>query len=64
MTVKGCLCFIICLTALASNSWADQVNLSNGDRVTGKLIKKDGDNLTVKTDLMGEVVIPWNRLRR
>ena len=35
------------------------MNLSNGDRVTGKLVKKDGDNLTVKTDLMGEVTIPW-----
>ena len=59
MSVKGCLRFIICLMALVSNSWADQVNLSNGDRVTGKLVKKDGDNLTVKTDLMGEVTIPW-----
>jgi putative salt-induced outer membrane protein YdiY len=62
MSVKSCLRFIICLTALASNSWADQVNLSNGDRVTGKLIKKDGDNLTVKTDLMGEVTIAWKSI--
>ena len=59
MSLKRWLCSVICSTALASNSWADQVNLSNGDRVTGKLIKKDGDNLTVKTDLMGEVTIPW-----
>jgi len=50
---------MLCLAASASNLWADQVSLSNGDRVTGKLIKKDGDNLTVKTDLMGEVTIPW-----
>ena len=38
---------------------ADQVSLNNGDRVTGKVVKKDGDNLIVKTDLMGEVTIPW-----
>jgi putative salt-induced outer membrane protein YdiY len=38
---------------------ADQVSLSNGDRVTGKVVKKDGDKLIVKTDLMGEVTIPW-----
>jgi len=50
---------ILCLAALASNLWADQVSLNNGDRVTGKLIKKDGDNLIVKSDLMGEVAIPW-----
>jgi hypothetical protein len=38
---------------------ADHVSLSNGDRVTGKLVKKDGENLIVKTDLIGEVTIPW-----
>jgi putative salt-induced outer membrane protein YdiY len=27
--------------------------------VTGKLIKKEGDHLTVKSDLMGVVTIPW-----
>jgi putative salt-induced outer membrane protein YdiY len=53
---------VIYLAALASNMRADQVNLSNGDRVTGKLIKKDGDNLTIKTDLMGEVIIPWKEV--
>jgi putative salt-induced outer membrane protein YdiY len=59
MSAKVGIRFIVCLSALVANLWADQVNLSNGDRVTGKLIKKDGDNLTVKTDLMGEVTIPW-----
>jgi hypothetical protein len=38
---------------------ADQVTLKNGDRVTGKIVKKDGDKVTVKTDLLGEVNIPW-----
>jgi hypothetical protein len=34
---------------------ADQVTLKNGDRVTGQIVKKDGDKLTVKSGLMGEV---------
>jgi putative salt-induced outer membrane protein YdiY len=38
---------------------ADQVTLKNGDRVTGQIVKKDGDKLTVKSELMGEVGIPW-----
>ena len=59
MSFQRWLCPMICLAALVSGIRADQVNLSNGDRVTGKLVKKDGDNLTVKTDLMGEVTIPW-----
>ena len=48
------------LTAFSISILADQVTLKNGDTVTGQIIKKDGANLTVKTDLMGEVTIPWN----
>jgi len=59
MNFRFCLRSMLCLVAMASNLWADQVSLNNGDRVTGKLIKKDGDKLTVKSDLMGEVIIPW-----
>src|SRR5262245_16393972 len=44
---------------LASLLHADQIRLSNGDRVSGKIVNKDGDTLKVKTDLMGEVTIPW-----
>ncbi|HXN49300.1 MAG TPA: DUF481 domain-containing protein [Bryobacteraceae bacterium] len=38
---------------------ADQVTLKNGDRITGQIVKKEGDKLTVKSELMGEVTIPW-----
>ena len=38
---------------------ADQVTLTNGDRVSGKIVKKDKDTLSVKTDLMGEVTVKW-----
>ena len=48
-------CFIV--SGLLS---ADQVTLSNGDRITGKIVKKDGDKITVKSDLMGEVTVAWS----
>jgi putative salt-induced outer membrane protein len=38
---------------------ADQVTLKNGDRVSGQIVKKDGDKLTIKTEFMGEVTMPW-----
>jgi hypothetical protein len=38
----------------------DQVTLKNGDRITGRIVKKDGDKLTVKSELFGEVSIPWS----
>ncbi len=59
MLTKFWLSTGLLFAVLAPVLGADQVILSNGDRVTGKLVKKDGDNLIVKTDLMGEVTIPW-----
>jgi hypothetical protein len=42
---------------------ADQVTLDNGDRVTGKVTKKDGDSLTITSDLMGAVTIKWAHVK-
>jgi hypothetical protein len=51
------------LTLLATCcAWGDQVTLKNGDRVSGSIVKKDGNNLTVKSDLMGVVTIPWDQV--
>ncbi|MBX9604513.1 MAG: DUF481 domain-containing protein [Bryobacteraceae bacterium] len=46
-------------TLIGGLAFADQVTLTNGDRVTGKIVQKDGAKLTMKTDLMGEVTIEW-----
>jgi hypothetical protein len=42
---------------------ADQVVLDNGDRVTGKITKKDGDAVSIKSDLMGDVTIKWAHVK-
>ena len=42
---------------------ADQVILDNGDRVTGKVTKKDGDSVTITSDLMGPVTIKWAHVK-
>ncbi len=39
---------------------ADQVTLKNGDRLTGAIIKKDGDKVTLRSEFFGEVAIPWS----
>jgi putative salt-induced outer membrane protein YdiY len=39
--------------------FADQVVLKNGDTLTGSVIQKDGAKLTLKSELLGEVSIPW-----
>lgn len=51
---------LFCL--LIQTAWADQVVLKNGDRLTGSVIKKDGNSLTIKTDQVGAVVVPWDQI--
>ncbi len=45
-----------------SSAWADQIVMKNGDKVTGSIIKKDGKNLTVKTDQFGVVTTSWDQV--
>jgi len=39
--------------------FADQVILSNGDRLTGTITKSDAQTLLIKTDLAGDVTVQW-----
>jgi hypothetical protein len=43
---------------------ADQVTLSNGDRVTGKVVKLEAGKLTVETEYAGAIQIDWERVSR
>ena len=53
----------ICLAVLLGNVvWADQVVMKNGDRVTGSIIKKSGNDLTIKTDKFGIVTTTWDQV--
>ena len=38
---------------------ADQITLKNGDVITGAIVKKDGGKLTIKSEFLGEVTVPW-----
>ncbi|MES1257746.1 MAG: DUF481 domain-containing protein [Acidobacteriota bacterium] len=48
--------------ALLASVRADVVVLKNGDRITGSIVKKDGDNLTIKSDLFGVVTTAWDKV--
>jgi putative salt-induced outer membrane protein YdiY len=45
-----------------SAAWADQIVLKSGDRLTGAIIKKDGNQITLKTSQFGIVVAPWDQI--
>jgi len=42
---------------------ADHVTLSNGDTITGTIVKKDGGKLTIKSEFLGEVTMPWSAVK-
>lgn len=50
----------LCACTLLS---ADQVVLKNGDIITGTVIKKDGDKLTLKSEFLGDVTMPWTAVK-
>src|SRR3981081_1239524 len=39
---------------------ADQVEMKNGDRLTGSIVKMDGKLLTLKSEYAGPVNLPWD----
>src|ERR1035441_3150810 len=42
---------------------ADQVVLTNGDTITGAIVKKDGGKLTIKSEFLGAVTMPWSAVK-
>jgi len=50
---------ILCAYLLSQALLADQVTLKNGDHITGAIVKYDGKNLIIKSELAGDVTIPW-----
>ena len=53
---------LLVLPFLVCAARADQVTLKNGDRITGKIVKKDEGTLTFKSDTFGNVTIPWGKV--
>jgi small nuclear ribonucleoprotein (snRNP)-like protein len=64
MTITKYNAILVCGLVLlgASAASADQVVMKNGDRVTGTIVKKDGKNLTIKTDHFGVVTTSWDQV--
>jgi len=43
--------------------FADQIVLKNGDRITGTIVKKDGDKIVIKTESAGIITILWSAVQ-
>ncbi|MDH3528133.1 MAG: hypothetical protein OEQ28_01085, partial [Acidobacteriota bacterium] len=51
-------CVLVCVSG--PSILADQIVLKNGDRITGKILKKDGDKIIIETESAGTVSILWS----
>ena len=50
---------LLALLLLPAHAIADEIQLQNGDRITGTVVRMTGGNLTFKT-VGGDITIPWN----
>lgn len=57
-TAVSLLMFVM-LFGATLNVFADQIILKNGDRISGKIVKKDGDKIVIETESAGTVTILW-----
>lgn len=44
----------------AGTAWADQIVLKDGDRITGSIVKKDGQTVTIQSKNFGLVTLKWD----
>src|SRR6266446_1099216 len=54
------ICVGIALFLFSRVVFADQITMQDGDRITGEIVKKDGDTLTVKSKNFGTVTLKWS----
>lgn len=53
------MCLLLFVGLLAIPALADQITLSNGDHVTGAIVKSDAKTLVIQTKYAGEVTVKW-----
>jgi hypothetical protein len=50
---------LVALFLVSLPAFADQITMKDGDRISGDIVKKDGDTLTVKSKNFGTVTLKW-----
>jgi len=58
------LLLLVVFVGLSSWSFADQITLKNGDRLTGTVVKSDGKTLVLHTDAAGDVTIQFGAIQQ
>lgn len=56
------LSFSIAALCVAASAYADEIRLANGDRITGQIVRKVGNDLVVDTDYAGRLTLRWDQV--
>jgi hypothetical protein len=48
------------LSSFAVTAFADQITMKDGDRISGDIVKKDGQSVTIKSKNFGTVTLKWD----
>jgi putative salt-induced outer membrane protein YdiY len=54
---------LIAFFGFSTSSFADQITLKNGDRLTGTVVKSDGKDLVLHTDDAGDVTLKFDSIQ-
>ena len=46
----------------AGSAGADEIRLANGDRITGRIVSKGGNDLVIDTDYAGRLTLRWDQV--
>jgi putative salt-induced outer membrane protein YdiY len=57
------LFMLTAIVGLVTSSFADQITLKNGDRLTGTVVKSDGKTLVLHTDAAGDVEFKFDAIQ-
>ena len=63
MQIRWLLIIVLC-SIFQINAQAEEIYLKNGDRLTGDVIRQDKENITIKTEAIGEITISRDFLKR
>lgn len=55
--------FALAVALLMQPAAADTIIMRNGDRLTGKVVRKEGGELLVRTDYAGTIALDWTQVR-
>ena len=61
--IKRLSILLTTITLSISVLFADTVVMKNGDRVTGAVVKKDDSHLTIKSEQLGTITLPWDQIQ-